>query len=56
MIQKLTEIGVNKFIIYKPDLVDQSIAKKDLRLIIAKTNEILINVCKQCGNNFTRNI
>ena len=52
MIQKLTEIGVNKFIIYKPDLVDQSIAKKDLRLIIAKTFEIIVSVCKQCGNNF----
>ena len=52
MIQKLTEIGVNKFIIYKPDLVDQSVAKKDLRLIIAKTFEITIGVCKQCGNNF----
>ena len=52
MIQKMTEIGVNKFIIYKPDLVDQSIAKKDLRLVIAKTFEIIISVCKQCGNNF----
>ena len=52
MIQKLTEIGVNKFIIYKPDLVDQSIAKKDLRLIIVKTFEIIVSVCKQCGNNF----
>ncbi len=48
----MTEIGVNKFIIYKPDLVDQSIAKKDLRLVIAKTFEIIISVCKQCGNNF----
>ena len=52
MIQKLTEIGTNKFIIYKPDLVDQSIAKKDLRLIIAKTFDVIISVCKQCGNNF----
>ena len=52
MIQKLTEIGVNRFIIYKPDLVDQSVAKKDLRSIIAKTFEIIISVCKQCGNNF----
>ena len=34
MIQKLTEIGVNKFMIYKPDLSDQSIAKKDLEKII----------------------
>ena len=30
MIQKLTEVGVNNFIIYKSDLSDQSIAKKDL--------------------------
>ena len=51
MIQKLTEIGVNDFIIYKADLIDQSIAKKDLKKIIAKVNEIAINVCKQCGNN-----
>ena len=26
--------------------------KKDLRLIIAKTFEIIVSVCKQCGNNF----
>ena len=52
MIQKLTEIGVNKFIIYKPDLIDQSIAKKDLRLVISKTFEIIVSVCKQCGNNY----
>ena len=51
MIQKLTEIGVNDFTIYKADLIDQSIAKKDLKKIIAKVNEIAINVCKQCGNN-----
>lgn len=52
MIQKLTEIGVNNFMIYKADLIDQSIAKKDLSKIIAKVNEIAVNVCKQCGNNF----
>ncbi len=51
MIQKLTEIGVNDFIIYKADLTDQSIAKRDLSKIIAKVNEIAVNVCKQCGNN-----
>ena len=51
MIQKLTEIGVNNFMIYKADLIDQSIAKKDLKKITAKVNEIAINVCKQCGNN-----
>lgn len=56
MIQKLTEIGVNKFMIYKPDLSDQSIAKKDFEKIISKSKEIIINVCKQCGNNFLPNI
>jgi len=52
MIQKLTEIGVNKFVIYKPDLADQSIAKKDLSTMILRSSEIMISVCKQCGNNF----
>ena len=52
MIQKLTEIGVNNFMIYKADLIDQSIAKKDLSKITAKVNEIAVNVCKQCGNNY----
>ena len=36
---------------YKADLIDQSIAKKDLSKITAKVNEIAVNVCKQCGNN-----
>ena len=52
MIQKLSEIGVNKFIIYKPDLCDQSLLKKDLSKIVKKSTEIIISVCKQCGNNF----
>ena len=52
MIQKLTEIGVNKFIVYKPDLIDQSVAKKNFSGAIEKSYEIIINVCKQCGNNF----
>ena len=52
MIQKLTEIGVNNFIIYKSDLSDQSIVKKDLGKILEKIEEITISVCKQCGNNF----
>ncbi len=51
MIQKLTEIGVNDLLIYKADLIDQSIAKKDFEKIKAKVNEIAINVSKQCGNN-----
>lgn len=52
MIQKLTEVGVNNFIIYKSDLSDQSIVKKDLGKIFEKIEEITISVCKQCGNNF----
>lgn len=52
MIQKLTEIGINKFIVYKPDLIDQSVAKKNFSGVIEKSHEIIINVCKQCGNNF----
>ena len=52
MIQKLSEIGVNKFIVYRPELCDQSIAKKDLGKIIEKCKEVIVNVCKQCGNNF----
>ena len=56
MVQKLSEIGVNKFIIYKPELCDQSIAKKNLEKIIQKSKDIIINVCKQCGNNFVPQI
>ncbi len=56
MLQKLTEIGVNKFIIYKPDLIDQSLAKKDLSSMIRKAHEIVINVSKQCGNNYLPHI
>ena len=52
MVQKLTEIGVSDFIFYKPDLIDQSIAKKDLKKILSKINEVVINACKQCGSNF----
>ncbi len=36
----------------EPELCDQTIAKKDLEKIIQKSKDIIINVCKQCGNNF----
>ena len=52
MIQKLTEIGISDFIFYKPDLIDQSIAKKDLTKIAAKSEDVIISACKQCGSNF----
>ena len=51
MIQKLTEVGVNSFHIYKPDLIDQSLAKKNFENIVIKIEEIIVNVCKQCGND-----
>jgi 16S rRNA (uracil1498-N3)-methyltransferase len=52
MIQKLCEIGATEFIFYKPDLIDQSIAKKDLSKIYSKSEEVIISACKQCGTNF----
>ena len=52
MIQKLCEIGATEFIFYKPDLIDQSIAKKDLSKIYSKSEEVIISACKQCGSNF----
>lgn len=52
MLQKLTEVGVSKFIFYKPNLADQSVVKKDSEKIIDKCNEVIINACKQCGSNF----
>ena len=30
MLQKMSEIGVNNFLIYRPEKIDQSVAKKDL--------------------------
>ena len=52
MLQKMTEIGVNRFLVYQPDNIDQSVAKKDKSIFIEKSKEIVISVCKQCGNNF----
>ena len=52
MVQKLSEIGVSDFVFYKPDLIDQSIAKKDHLKMLEKCEEVIINACKQCGSNF----
>ena len=52
MVQKLIEIGVNKIFIYRPDFVDQSIAKKNISKIISKLEDIVIGACKQSGRNF----
>ena len=52
MVQKLIEIGVNKIFIYRPDYVDQSIAKKNMSKIISKLEDIVVGACKQSGRNF----
>ena len=39
MIQKLCEIGATEFIFYKPDLIDQSIAKKEIAQLKTLLNE-----------------
>ena len=56
MLQKMSEIGVNHFLIYKPENIDQSVAKKNFHKFTEKSEEIIINVCKQCGNNFLPSI
>jgi 16S rRNA (uracil1498-N3)-methyltransferase len=35
-----------------PDLIDQSIAKKDTAKIFSKAEEVITGACKQCGSNF----
>ena len=52
MLQKLTEIGVSHLILYRPDLIDQSIARKDILKLAEKAEEVVISACKQCGSNF----
>ena len=49
---KLVELGVDEIHLYKPDLLDQSLQKKDLNKIMDKIDAILINACKQCERNF----
>ncbi len=52
MLQKLTEIGVSHLILYRPDLIDQSIARKNILKLAEKAEEVVISACKQCGSNF----
>jgi 16S rRNA (uracil1498-N3)-methyltransferase len=52
MLQKLTEIGVSHLILYRPDLIEQSIARKDILKLAEKAEEVVISACKQCGSNF----
>ena len=50
-LQKLVELGVNSILIYKPDHLDQSLAKKDLSKLNHRLEEALISACEQSGCN-----
>ena len=50
-LQKLVELGVNSLLIYKPDLLDQSLAKKDLSKLNDRLMEAVILACEQSGCN-----
>ncbi len=50
-LQKLVELGVNSLLIYKPDLLDQSLAKKDLIKLNDRLGEAVIHACEQSGCN-----
>ena len=52
MAEKLTELGVNHLVFYKPNNIDQSLAKKDLTKLNNKILEVVIGGCKQSGINF----
>ena len=50
-LQKLIELGVNSILIYKPDHLDQSLAKKDLFKLNLRLEEAMISACEQSGCN-----
>ena len=50
-LQKLVELGVNSILIYKPELLDQSLAKKDLTKLNDRLEEAIIHACEQSGCN-----
>ena len=50
-LQKLVELGINSIFIYKPELLDQSLAKKDLTKLNDRVEEALIHACEQSGCN-----
>ena len=50
-LQKLVELGVNSILIYKPDHLDQSLAKKDLSKLNLRLEEAMVSACEQSGCN-----
>ena len=52
LLQKLVELGVNSILLYKPDHLDQSLAKKDLSKLNFRLEESMISACEQsCCNH-----
>ena len=47
LVQKLVELGVNSILVYKPNRLDQSLAKKDLSKLNLRLEEAMINACEQ---------
>ena len=50
-IRDSSELGVNSILIYKPDHLDQSLAKKDLSKLNFRLEEAMISACEQSGCN-----
>ena len=55
-VQKLIETGVNSILIYKPNQLAQSLAKRDLSKLNTQLEEAIIGACEQSGCNFVPNI
>ena len=56
LVQKLVEIGINSLILFKPDYIDQSLAKKDTQKLNYKIEEAVIHACEQSGCNYMPSI
>ena len=50
-LQKLVELGVNSILMYIPDHLDQSLAKKDLSKLNIRLEDAMISACEQSGCN-----
>ena len=55
MVQKLTEVGVEKILIYRSELEDQTVRKKKNFAWDAYARDIASRACEQSGNNFLPN-
>ena len=51
LVQKLVEIGIHSIVIFKPENLDQSLAKKNLIKLNARIEETIIQACEQSGCN-----